>query len=119
MSHPTTLIVQRWFAAFNAHALEDLLDLYAEHAEHGSPKLRALQPGTDGLIKGKTALRAWWADAFQRLPSLSYEVLHVIADDHRAFMEYLRHVDGEPDLRVGEVLVIENGLIVASRVFHG
>jgi hypothetical protein len=34
-------------------------------------------------------------------------------------MEYTRHVDGEEDLRVGEVLVIREGLIVASRVYHG
>jgi hypothetical protein len=28
-------------------------------------------------------------------------------------------VDGEDDLRVGEVLVVRDGLIVASRVYHG
>jgi hypothetical protein len=34
-------------------------------------------------------------------------------------MEYFRHVNGEEDLPVGEVLEIENGLIVHSRVYHG
>jgi hypothetical protein len=34
-------------------------------------------------------------------------------------MEYLRHVPGEPDLPVAEVLEVRDGLIVASRVFHG
>jgi hypothetical protein len=34
-------------------------------------------------------------------------------------MEYIRHVSGEDDLQVGEVLQIENGLIVFSRVYHG
>jgi len=34
-------------------------------------------------------------------------------------MEYIRHVDGEEDLKVGEVLEIKNGLIVFSRVYHG
>ena len=34
-------------------------------------------------------------------------------------MEYIRKVDNEADLKVGEVLEIENGLIVSSRVYHG
>jgi hypothetical protein len=35
------------------------------------------------------------------------------------FMEYVRHVDGEPDMPVAEVLEVRDGMIVASRVFHG
>jgi len=108
-----------WFAAFNAHDLEKLLELYDENAQHYSPKLKIRLPETQGLIKGKEALRSWWKDAFDRLPSLSYEVIKLTADTEQVFMEYTRHVDGEEDLSVGEVLQIENGLIVFSRVYHG
>lgn len=117
--HPNKQIARAWFAAFNAHDLEALLDLYHNDAEHFSPKLKARQPETNGLIRGKTALRAWWRDAFDRLPSLRYEVEKLTADDEQVFMEYVRHVDGEEDLRVGEVLEIRDGAIVASRVYHG
>ena len=41
------------------------------------------------------------------------------ADDDQVFMEYIRHVEGEGDLRVGEVLEIRDGMIMASRVYHG
>jgi hypothetical protein len=34
-------------------------------------------------------------------------------------MEYTRIVPGEPEMNVAEVLEIENGLIVRSRVYHG
>ena len=34
-------------------------------------------------------------------------------------MEYIRHVEGDEDLKVGEVLEIKNGLIIFSRVYHG
>lgn len=112
-------IALSWFEAFNTHNLEQLLQLYHEHAEHYSPKLKSRLPETNGLIKGKAALRAWWQDAFNRLPTLRYEVLNLIADDNSVFMEYIRHVAGEEDLRVGEVLEIENDKIKASRVFHG
>jgi len=119
VEHPNKLIAHRWFAAFNAHDLEALLALYADDAQHFSPKLKVRQPETNGLIRGKAALRAWWRDSFDRLPSLRYDVIKLTVDEEQVFMEYTRHVQGEEDLRVGEVLEIRDGTIVASRVYHG
>jgi ketosteroid isomerase-like protein len=111
-------IAHRWFAAFNGKNLESLLSLYHNNAEHFSPKLKVRHPETNGLIKGKDALRAWWKDAFERLPTLHYEVVRLTSQDDRVFMEYVRHVSGENDLSVGEMLEIRGGLIVKSSVFH-
>ena len=55
----------------------------------------------------------------ERLPTLRYEVIGLTADTDRVFMEYIRHVEGEEYLRVGEVLEVRGGRIVASRVYHG
>lgn len=112
-------VAQRWFQAFNAHDLEGLLALYADDARHFSPKLHVRKPETGGWVQGKDALRAWWRDSFQRLPSLRYEPTNFIANGTAVFMEYIRHVEGEADLRVGEVLEVADGLITASRVYHG
>ena len=112
-------IATKWFDAFNAHNLEALLSLYRNDAVHYSPKLKVRQPETEGLIKGKDALRSWWKDAFDRLPGLHYEVLTLTSDDDRIFMEYKRQTPGEPDMMVAEVLEVTNGLIIASRVYHG
>lgn len=111
-------IAHNWFAAFNAHDLDRLLNLYDDQAEHYSPKLKVRHPDTNGLIKGKSALRLWWQDAFDRLPTLTYEVSRLTPYEDRVFMEYIRHVKGEADLYVGEILEIKEGLIVASAVFH-
>ena len=119
ISEQNKQIAQRWFEAFNAHDLEKLLSLYDEDAEHFSPKLKIRHPETNGLIKGKQELCNWWKDSFERLPTLNYEVKKLIADTEQVFMEYTRHVDGEEDLTVGEVLEIEKELIVFSRVYHG
>ncbi len=119
MSAANKAIALRWFAAFNAHDLEALLALYADDAQHYSPKLKVRQPETNGLITGKAALRTWWFDAFDRLPTLQYEVVKLTADEEQVFMEYIRQVQGEEDLRVGEVLEIRSGTIIASRVYHG
>lgn len=112
-------IATKWFQAFNEHHLENLLSLYDDNAQHYSPKLKIRKPETQGLIKGKSSLRDWWQDAFDRLPSLQYEVIKLTADEEQVFMEYIRHVEEEEDLSVGEVLQINNGLIVFSRVYHG
>ncbi|MBI1769349.1 MAG: nuclear transport factor 2 family protein [Bacteroidetes bacterium] len=111
-------IALNWFKAFNDKNLERLLSLYHDNAEHFSPKLKVRHPETNGLIKGKKALRSWWQDAFDRLPTLHYEVIRLTSQDDRVFMEYIRHVEGEEDLYVGEMLEIKGGLIVKSSVFH-
>ena len=111
-------IAKQWLQAFNDHNLEKLLSLYDDHAEHYSPKLKARQPETKGIIKGKAALRNWWQDAFNRLPDLAYHEKTITADSDRAFMEYTRVVSGEDNMVVAEVLEINNGLIIASRVYH-
>ena len=36
-----------------------------------------------------------------------------------SMQEYTRQVEGEEDLRVGEVLEVKDGRIIASRVYHG
>ena len=107
-----------WFDAFNKKDLTSLLNLYDDQAEHYSPKLKIRRPETKGLIKGKAALYDWWKDAFDRLPSLHYKVLRLTPFEDRVFMEYIRSVSGEEDLYVGELLVLKDGLIVASSVFH-
>lgn len=116
---PPISIAKRWFNAFNEHDLEKLLALYDDKAQHYSPKLKARKPETKGLIIGKDALRAWWKDSFERLPSLQYIPQRFIADNTCVFMEYSRHVEGEDVLLVGETLEIKDRLIIASRVFHG
>jgi len=111
-------IANQWFDAFNEQNLEKLLALYHDEAAHYSPKLKVRQPETKGFIKGKESLRAWWKDAFDRLPSLRYKIVRLTPYDNRIFMEYTRHVAGEEDLYVGEMLEVLNGQIISSTVFH-
>lgn len=93
--------------------------MYDDHAEHYSPKLKVREPETNGLIKGKDALRKWWKDCFERLPTLYYRVKKLTADSDQVFMEYTRQVAGEEDMEIGEVLEMQVGKIIFSRVYHG
>ena len=122
MDAPLRTLAERWLQAFNGRDLNGLLALYDADAVHVSPKLRDRQPETRGEIRGVAALRTWWQGAMERLPGLRYEPLHITCGaeaDGRVFMEYLRTVPGEPDLVVAEVLVVRDGKIVYSSVFHG
>ena len=112
-------IARRWLDCFARRDLDSLLALYTDDATHTSPKIRARHPETGGRLRGKAAMRAWWQDSFDRLPSMRYEPTALTADARRVVMEYVRHVDGEPDMPIAEVLEVEGGRIVKSRVFHG
>ena len=113
------MIALDWIEAFNMHDLRKLLSLYAEDAIHFSPKLKIREPHTNGRITGRPSLAAWWADAFKRLPLLKYELQNLIINEQQILMEYLRKSPGEDDLMIAEILEIENGLIIKSRVYHG
>ena len=112
-------IAFRWFEAFNNKELEKLLSLYDDEAQHFSPKLKIRQPETNGLVVGKDAMRTWWQDAFDRLPTLHYKVTSLTANGDRVFMEYVRQVIDEDDMLVAEVLEVRHGKIISSRVYHG
>ena len=112
-------IAHLWFEAFNNHNLEKLLSLYDDEAQHFSPKLKIRHPETKGLVTGKDALRTWWQDSFNRLPTLHYKVTSLTSNSDRVFMEYVRSVENEEDMLVAEILEIKEGKIIASRVYHG
>lgn len=118
-SQEITSIAYKWFDAFNQHNLEQLLSLYDDNAQHFSPKLKLRKPETNGLVIGKEAMRDWWKDSFERLPTLKYKVTSLTANTDRVFMEYVRSVENEEDMLVAEVLEIRDNKIVLSRVYHG
>ena len=112
-------IARAWARAFNAHDVDGILALYAEDATHTSPKIRALHPDTGGKLVGKAAIDAWWRAAIGRTPGLRYEETAITANDERVILEYTRVADGEAPMLVAEAFDVKNGLVVASRVFHG
>ena len=119
MQNQLQSIAIKWFDASNSKNLDKLLELYDDEAQHFSPKLKIRQPETNGLVVGKDALRSWWKDAFDRLPSLQYKVTSLTSNSDRVFMEYIRTVENEPEMLVAEVLEIKDGKIIFSRVYHG
>lgn len=94
-----------WAAAWNAHDLEAVLGHFTDDAVFASPKAVALVPGSDGVVRGKEALRAYWAEGLRRIPNLRFEVLGVYAGVGAVVIHY-RNQDGG---LVNEVLTIGAG----------
>lgn len=112
-------IARAWLAAFNKYDVDALVSLYAEDATHTSPKIRKLYPESLGMLRGRQALGAWWRESNARLPGLRYELTAITANSDRVFIEYIRHAPNDEPMPVAEVFDIRDGLIVASRVYHG
>lgn len=115
----TRAVAEAWLAAFEARDLDALLALYSDDATHTSPKIRERHPETGGELRGKPAMRAWWADAFARMPSLRYLATQITAGRDSVVLEYTRRLDGAPDLAISESFDVRDGRIIRSRVFHG
>src|ERR1700739_858985 len=96
MSRSPSEIVEAWLAAFNGGDADAMVELYADDAVHTSPKLRAAEPSSEGRVTGRTAMRRWWRDAFERTPGLKYELITTVANDRVAAIEYDRLAPGAP-----------------------
>jgi hypothetical protein len=112
-------IAHAWIAAFNAHALDAILALYDPNATHTSPKIRAEHPETGGRLLGRESISRWFGESLTRLPGLRYDPTAFTATTERVIIEYVRHAPGQPDMPVAEAFDLRDGLIVASRVYHG
>lgn len=106
-------LARAWLSAFNARDLDRLLSLYASDAVHVTPK-------REGELRGKPAMRKWWADSFARLPGLRYDESRITASGDTVFLEYQRVNPGEETRLIAESYTVDaRGRIRASRVFHG
>ena len=62
-----------WLAAWNAHDLERILELYEPEFEFSSPVLARRIPESGGRLRGSAAARAYWSAAFGSGVSLRFE----------------------------------------------
>jgi len=100
-----------WVAAWNAHDLDGVLSHFADDAEFTSPVAAQLLPGTGGVLRGKEAIRAYWAVGLERIPDLRFEVVDVYTGVDLIVIHYRNHTGG----LVNEVLHLgPDGLVVSG-----
>jgi ketosteroid isomerase-like protein len=77
-----------WYAAWNAHDLDAILEHYADDVQMSSPLVAALTGDADGTIAGKEALRAYFAAGLERYHELRFEPLGLFVGVDSVVLHY-------------------------------
>ena len=104
--------VDGWLHAWNAHDLDGVLRHFADDVVFTSPVAGRLIEGGDGVVRGKAALRAYWAEGLRRIPDLHFELVGVYVGVATLVINYRNQRGG----LVNEVLTFDGELVVAG---HG
>jgi ketosteroid isomerase-like protein len=82
-------IAEDWCAAWNRRDLDAVMAHYAEEVELSSPKVVERLGRADGWLKGKQALRAYFATGMQA-PRLNFELIEVLVGTGALSIVYRR-----------------------------
>jgi hypothetical protein len=99
--------VDAWLRAWNDHDLDRVLDHFSDDVVFTSPVAAQLLAGSEGVIRGKAALRHYWSEGLRRIPDLRFEVVGVYLGANVLVINY-RNQRGN---LVNEVLAFDGPLV--------
>jgi ketosteroid isomerase-like protein len=70
---------REWLEAWNSHDLDRLMSHFTEDFQMTSPFIVTLMNEPTGTITGKAKVRAYWAQALERIPALHFDLIEVLA----------------------------------------
>ncbi|MGQ4485811.1 nuclear transport factor 2 family protein [Streptomyces sp. 372A] len=105
----------RWQDDWNSRDLERILAHYHEDVTFSSPMIARFTGDASGTVRGKDALRAYWARGLELIPDLEFEVMDVRAGVDTLVIDYRNQIGG----RVYEVLTLRDGLVIAGLGAYG
>ncbi len=79
---------QAWLTAWNAHDLERILAHYSENLELISPFVAKLTGQSEGVVRGKAALRDYFARGLQAFPTLRFDFIRLYSGVRSCVLEY-------------------------------
>lgn len=68
---------EEWAAAFNRLDVDAVLEHFHDDVVFTSPVAARVIPGSDGVVRGKAALREYWSAAAKIMPDLHFDILGV------------------------------------------
>ena len=110
--------VQDWLEGWNTRDLDRFMHHYAETAVFQSPSVLVMNPGSDGVVRGRAAIRDLYAAALARFPQLRFELEDVIERPYGVIVVYrkLNVFADRPGLTV-EAFEITGGLVTRNVVY--
>ena len=120
MSASAARFVQEWLEGWNGRDLDRIMRHYAEDATFQSPSVLSMMPGTDGMLRGRAAIRELYALALERFPNLRFELEEIVERPSGVMLLYYKRgvFSAEPGLTV-EVFELEGGLVRRNVVYWG
>jgi hypothetical protein len=104
--------VEEWVRLWNAHDVDALLEHFDPDVTFSSPVAAQVLPGSNGVIRGRAALRDYWTTALGLIPDLHFEVVGSYVGVETLVINY-RNQKGN---LVSEVLVFDGPRVVQG---HG
>lgn len=77
-----------WYAAWNAHDLDAILEHYTDDVEMVSPLVSLLTGSEGDRLAGKEALRAYFAAGLERFPDLRFEPIDLLVGVDSIVLHY-------------------------------
>jgi hypothetical protein len=96
-----------WLDAWNARDLDVILSHFSDDVVFSSPLATRIIEGSDGVIRGKAALRAYWSEGLRRNPDLHFEIEGLYVGVNTIVIHYRNHSGG----LVNEVLTFDGPLV--------
>jgi hypothetical protein len=77
-----------WIAAWNSHDLDRILSHYADDVEVTSPLAETVLGPGKVTVRGKGAVRAYWATALSKYPDLRFRLYRAYAGPRSLVLHY-------------------------------
>ncbi len=103
-----------WYAAWNAHDLDEILSHYDDDIVFVSPFVVALNDDPTGTLHGKDALRAYFSRALERFPDLRFQPIATLVGVDSVTLHYV----SVQDRLAAEVMTLGPGHKVVSVLAH-
>jgi len=104
---------KEWIEAWNSHDLDRILSHYSDDFTMSSPYIAQIAGVASGTLTGKAAVRAYWATALERMPTLKFELVTTLIGTESITI-YYRGVRG----MAAEVFFFGHDHLVTRAVAH-
>jgi len=77
-----------WIEAWNSHDLERILSHYHDDFLMSSPRIAVVVGEASGVLRGKSAIGAYWAKALAAAPELHFELIETFVGADSLVLHY-------------------------------
>ena len=109
-------LAHAWIEDWNRHDLDAVLDHLHPDVVFSSPLIPVVVGEPSGVLRGRPAVGAYWAEALRRVPDLHFDLLGVTVG-HDALAVRYRNQRGQESVEV--LLLDEAGLVVRGAGTYG